>query len=187
MVLFWNLLYISVCPVDQLWKWAFQISKCREHNWSTAPATVPGNASITLFVWGPCFPAAPSHHLRASGMLNQAHYGKHWLFWWEILPEDILAQLDATTHPALFSSSLSFYSISDLPRRPMAFSVFPTSLAVFLRSLSINKSPTYLILLLSTSWGPGITHWYQFPFCFPFCSSFPYAFIIEMPPQCVIA
>lgn len=160
MVLFWNLLYISVCPVWQPWKWAFWISKCREHNWSIAPATVPWNAS-------PCLCQGHASHSCSQSVpecLTDAKPGPLWKapdssdgkFWLRIPQYPCLTRC---YHAALFSSSLSFYPISDLHWSPMAFSVFPTSLAIFLRGLSTNKSPTHLILLLSTSWGPGITHW----------------------------
>lgn len=151
-----------------------------------AAATVPWNASPCL-CQGHASHSCPSHCLSASGMRTQAPHGKHRALlmgsFGRGLP-NILAQFDATTQHS--SSSLSFYPISDLQRSPAAFSVFPTFLAIFLRGLSANKSPTHLILLLSTSWGPGVTHWSQFPCCFPFYSSSPYAFAIEMPPKALL-
>lgn len=67
----------------------------------------------------------------------------------------ILAQLDATTqHP--FLPSLSLSPVSDLRSRPMAFSAFPASLAIFLMGLSANKSLAHLTLCLLLG-GPGIT------------------------------
>lgn len=44
-VLFWNLLYMLVSSMWQPWKWAFQISSCKEHNWSITPATALWNTS----------------------------------------------------------------------------------------------------------------------------------------------
>lgn len=152
-----------------------------------AAATVPWNASPCL-CQGHASHSCSSHCLSASGMRTQAPYGKHRALLMGSFGRGLPKHSCSTRcyHAALFSSSLSFYPISDLQRSPAAFSVFPIFLAIFLRGLSANKSPTHLILLLSTSWGPGVTHWSQFPYCFPFYSSSPYAFAIEMPPNALL-
>lgn len=61
---------------------------------------------------------------------------------------------------------------------------FPISITIFCTAFFCSWISYSLILLLSTSYGTGITHWKRkFHFVFYFISSSPSAFIIEMSPN----